>query len=177
MFVPGLSVTKPQPHKYPWGKCQVSLDHPESVFLYFESRITKDENGCWNFRGSRNANGYGRVNVNHKGRYQAWSASRLMMHAYMRGMLPPSLCVCHVCDNRECVNPEHLWLGTHGDNSRDMRVKGRSGVRKLESADVILIKRLIARGASHRNIAACFNVSDGLISNIAKGRLWDYVSA
>jgi hypothetical protein len=61
-----------------------------------------------------------------------------LMYEFVRGPIPPGLCVCHSCDNPRCVNPDHLWVGTERDNLRDMASKGRNW-------------RVTCRGADHWN--------------------------
>jgi hypothetical protein len=86
------------------------------------SRCTKVENGCWEWDGSINQSGYGTIGVNRSSKLAhrvAWEESN--------GAIPNGLFVLHACDNRRCINPAHLWLGTNDDNMKDMARKGRGG--------------------------------------------------
>jgi hypothetical protein len=77
--------------------------------------------GCWEFRGSRDNDGYGQMWFEAKS-IRAHRASYLTNH----GQIPRGMVVRHKCDNRICVNPAHLEVGTAGDNNRDRAARGRS---------------------------------------------------
>lgn len=75
---------------------------------------------CWIWPGYKNANGYGYTTRNGE-----LFAHRAIYKLFI-GSIPVGLCVLHRCDIPACVNPAHLWLGTHADNNKDRALKGRS---------------------------------------------------
>jgi hypothetical protein len=131
-------------------------------------------NGCWRWSRALDPQGYGTIRVarrNMAAHRAAWIA--------WRGPVPEGLCVLHRCDNPPCVNPDHLFLGTRGDNSRDMVAKGRSafgerqGHSRLTAADVAEIRRLVAAGElTQREIGARYGVRDTAVCRIASGKRW-----
>lgn len=89
-----------------------------------ESDIWKNykitSSGCWEWQKYIGLNGYGQISINNK----KISVHRLSYKLHF-GHLPDDMHVCHKCDNRKCINPNHLWLGKDLDNLRDMWKKGR----------------------------------------------------
>lgn len=82
---------------------------------------------CWEWQGKLNDCGYGLKRYMGK----LMNAHRAAyLHAV--GEIPDGMCVCHSCDNTKCMNPDHLWLGTHQDNMDDMWEKGRGYTKDRE---------------------------------------------
>lgn len=140
----------------------------------FWSHVVKGaDNECWNWKGYVNK-GYGTFWIN-KGNMRAHRAAWVIHN----GPIPDRLFVCHKCDNRSCVNPNHLFLGTNMDNIKDMVDKKRHaygqrhGCVKLKLTDVLAIRVMfIKRGFGTKEIGRRFDVSATLVGDIIKGKQW-----
>ncbi len=130
--------------------------------------------GCHVWSAGTDISGYGRVFIGGRGsrltHRVSWELSR--------GPIPAGLCVLHHCDNPPCVNPDHLFLGTHTDNARDRSNKGRS-MRgsshvdaKLSESDVVKILRSALRNC---DLAEHYGVSRPQISRIRHRVDWRHV--
>lgn len=142
---------------------------------FFLSRIRKDSSGCWIWTGTKSDRGYGMLR--HTGeRYQT---HRFSVAAF-QGDLGPEDVVCHTCDTPSCVNPDHLYRGTHLDNMADRSARGRaigprgelSGSAKLTEQDV---REIRAASGNHAETARRFNVSDALVRAIRKRTRWGHI--
>jgi len=123
---------------------------------------------CWEWRGASKGNGYGNIKV---GR-QNQGAHRYAYMLFVNGVIPVGLDVCHTCDNRCCVNPDHLFLGTRKENVADMVSKGRGagGCRKhLKEDQIQEIRQRLAAGLQPRRIANQMNVNYHTITSIKRG--------
>lgn len=157
----------------------------------FVSKVNKSDNGCWDWKASILKNGYGCIRINKK----TFLAHRVSWEIF-NGEIPKEktdyhgLCVLHKCDNRKCVNPNHLFLGTNRENICDSMKKGRRknvlrrrptgliykplskeqkdrhGNRKIKEVDRQEIIKLLNGGMRQREIAFIYNVTQSSISKL-----------
>ena len=142
-------------------------------------------NGCWLWLASKDSKGYGTFRI----AGETVSAHRLAWF-WKNGSIPNGQSVLHSCDNRACVRPSHLFLGTHQDNMEDMKNKGRSatcgfatvnnkGARnayaKLTEAEVDTIRAAYAGGALQADLAARYNISQSNVSLIVNRVNWRHI--
>ena len=138
----------------------------------FWAKVQKSDD-CWLWTAAT-SNGYGVMGGTNVPEWYAHRLSWLLATGEPAG----DSVVCHVCDVRTCVRPDHLFLGTIAVNQTDMSIKKRStwGERsyhaKLTEADVRRIRKLYDAGMKTGAIAALFPVSRHSITNITKGRTW-----
>lgn len=86
----------------------------------------KKGSGCWIWTGARTTSGYGFFNLPRNGLPKRVVKAHRYAWTLAQGAIPDGMFVCHSCDVPLCCNPEHLWLGTHDENMRDMVRKGRT---------------------------------------------------
>lgn len=160
----------------PRRKNPIRIPKPPVVYdwKFILSNIEIDAaTGCWHWTKAKDRRGYGLVSKRSCG---FGRAHRLSFFLWF-GPVGPA-CVCHHCDNRICVNPDHLFLGTKGDNNRDATEKGRRSKgehhpkAKLTNADVYAIR---ASTENHSQTAAKFGVSHSIVSGIRKRQIWKHL--
>ena len=135
---------------------------PESKeFIQVNCEIDS-QTGCWNWNRAVHKSGYGVLRV--CGGPAAALVHRIAWGLW-RGAIPEGLCVCHHCDNRRCCNPEHLFLGTLKDNTRDCVLKNRHN-HKL-NAD--LVKQIMNSSGTLQEVADVFGLGQTTIHTIRHG--------
>jgi hypothetical protein len=145
---------------------------------------------CWVWTGKPRSQGYGVVG------YVGTPPRSMLAHRLAweltYGTIPANRWVLHKCDNRLCVNPDHLFLGTAADNSRDMAAKGRQGFQqhpesiphgeqvhsaKLTEPQVRAIRDAWAAGGiTMTALGKSHGVSKHTISLLLKGKVWSHVT-
>lgn len=175
----------PRQRKYCSHACYWNASRtPES----FWSKVKKSD-GCWEWQGAKRNNGYG----------WSWahrSSTHRVSYEFAVGPIPPGLWVLHHCDNRLCVRPEHLFLGTRQDNIDDMVSKGREargeqhgsrtkpdrmprgeriGTAKLTDAAVRQIRALASQGVTPAEIGRKFGMNRKHIQRVVSRKLWKHL--
>lgn len=139
------------------------------------------EDACWPWQGKPDRYGYGRIRRPFRG--PSMLAHRAAWEAHHARPIPDGLLVCHACDNRLCVNPRHLFLGTFADNNHDRDRKGRQirGIThhksKLTPEQVLYIRFAFSSGrATKTELARMFGITDTSVHYIIIGRNWRHLS-
>jgi hypothetical protein len=132
--------------------------------------------GCWIWMGGLFLTGYGALVVNGKQHL----AHRASYSAFV-GEIPTGMCVCHRCDVRACINPDHLFVGTIADNNADMKAKGRHnagerhGLSRLTEDQVREIRKLCLAGISQPEIASRYGLIQQTVSDIHLRKRWRHI--
>ena len=161
---------------------------PTPLSERFNTKYVVDEaTGCWEWQAYKMPNGYGQIGFPPR---RMALAHRVSFELH-NGPIPKGLHVLHTCDNRGCVNPEHLFLGTHQDNMGDMVAKARHSHGEAQwnviltesqaKAVIALCKRHPRRRKGQSGyglltfLGNWFGVSNLVISEIAQGRSWGHL--
>lgn len=145
----------------------------QSRYIRFWSKVNiKSDDECWEWTGTKNAGGYGTISMNKK-RYLCHRVSFVLTHNMD---LLPEFIICHHCDNPKCVNPKHLFMGSHADNAQDRAKKKRQGTDrggvtrsgKLPYTELLFeeIREKYKGGFKQKEIESIYGISQGYIARI-----------
>lgn len=141
------------------------------------ARTQPNENGCFIWTGwvSGKHDPYPVIQQNYK---------RILVHrlvwTIVKGPIAENLCILHRCDTPRCINPDHLFIGTRGDNNKDRHAKGRGSNPScdahpragLTNEQVRIIKIRLANGESYLLLAKEFSVTGHVVHKIKTGKNW-----
>jgi hypothetical protein len=145
------------------------------------STVSNGPDGCWEWKAGHMGDGYGSF------RHPSSPLAHRVAWVLSGREIPEGMCLLHKCDNPNCVNPKHLFLGTRADNNRDRQAKGRSAVgtrhgiythrensrTRLGWEKASEIRRLFeSERMTHKELAARFGVYSSLITRVLQKKIW-----
>lgn len=147
-------------------------------FQALKAKTQESPSGCWEWTGGMHGVGYGSCSA----KFGGGSYAHRSMFVAVHGAIPEGMYVLHKCDNRKCINPDHLFAGTHHDNIKDMHAKGRqrggsmpgdkNPSAKLTHDDVTMVRQAREAGVQKKVIEQEFGISETQYYRIVKGRSW-----
>lgn len=160
------------------------MNYPQDIMDRFWSKVnikynpdgTQNIKACMEWTGGKFDYGYGKFRV-----FKKHVRTHRFSYECYNGLIPEGLYVCHSCDNPPCVNPYHLWVGTHQENDQDKVKKGRSTIgvtnpmAKLSNDDVLEIVDLFPL-YNDDYIADMFDVGHTIINRIRNGKNWSHIT-
>jgi HNH endonuclease len=152
------------------SQSRASVTHTRTKHEALMSRVVAHPDGCWEWLGRTDKDGYGIVMIDGKN-----NRAHRLSYVVHRGDIPDGMVVCHKCDNPPCCNPSHLFLGTIKDNANDALAKGRAfvgeknGRAKLSWHDIGDIR---SSTASSHELSLKYAVSVSSINRIKRNQSW-----
>jgi len=158
----------------------------------FDAKVKNAPSGCIEWTAATNPGGYGLFGEKRSGKWKLILAHRFAWEC-VNGAIPDGLFVLHHCDNRRCVNPSHLFVGTRQDNTDDMLSKNRqargdavhpngvlnkgsnNGMAVLSDSQIVEIRQLLADGVVQQQIAKRFRIDQSSVSRISTGARWAHL--
>ena len=145
----------------------------------FWAKVSKSDT-CWLWTAAVDSAGYGRFRTSENGKLDGAHRVAFML---CKGDIPKGLLVCHSCDVKLCVNPDHLFLGTDKDNAYDYYRKyghptngERNGMVKLTRSKVVAIRALMSsKKFKAKHIADVFGINRDYVYTIARGLHWKHI--
>lgn len=144
---------------------------------YFWPKVNVvDKDKCWIWEGHTYKDGYGQCSYKNK-KFRTHRVSYMLHNKFIN----KEILVCHHCDNPKCVNPSHLFVGTHRDNVNDKVAKNRqlkgmnAPMAKLTDFDVFCIRDARSKNVSRVSLVTAFNITYMSISNIERYKSWTHL--